>query len=262
MYNIKPEIYYDYQNLTIEEVKNAHKSRQTITGFVESVSESGDELIVRLGNDLQARLPFSEVSIYPLRYSKKFESAIPTNVHCLLNRKIRAKVLKITKDGIFLSRKKNMEQALKKIQMQSRIQMYITEVITKTAFGDVGEGIVGKLYINDVCRSHIHSVRECIKRGQTIEVIALGFDNENRLGVSYRQAHAPYKLEDYPVGTHLIAKVGDYLQVAKISKYYVSVTPQVSGLLIIRDRKHLEYGSEINCVVTDATERGLYLELA
>ena len=262
MNTIKPEICYDYTPLTLDEVKHAHDRGETITGIVESISAETKEIMVKLGKDIMAKIPFDEATIYPLRYSKNAQSSIPSNIYFLLHHKIRAKVTSITQDDIILSRKKNMEEALHEVKKLPVAKMHITDIIPKTAFGDIGEGITGKLFINDVCMCHIRSVRDYFKRGQIIDVAVMNCDSDNQFAVSYKQTFDPYKKEDYKVGEQLICKVGDYIQVAATSKYYANVTPQVRGILFIDQRVHLNYGSEVNCVVTGATDKGLYLELA
>lgn len=261
MTEIKPEINHQFVPLTREEIMEAYTSGATVTGFVESIKTSKELVEVLLGNGIMATLPFSEVTMYPLRFSKKRNSTIPTNIRCLSMRKIRVKITEVDGDSITVSRKKNMLEAYNKLLTHKRASMYVTEVIEKSAFGDIGEGVTGKLLINEVCRTHIHHVKERITIGQTIDVVLMDADDEQRFAVSYRQAFKPYNKKDYPIGMVVKAKVGDWIRITDTSCYYVDIAPQVPGIMTIREHKHLEYGCDIECTVTGANDKGLYLEL-
>lgn len=261
MTEIKPEIKHDFVNLTREQITTAYKSGTTVTGFVEHVLPAEKVLEVKLGEDIIAILPFSEATMYPLRYSKKKPSNVPTNIRCLASRKIRVKISKISGDEITVSRKQNMLEAYFKLLDKKEASMYVTEVIEKSAFGDIGEGITGKILVNEICRTHIHHVGQRLSIGQIIDVSMLGVDSEKRFAASYRQTFKPFCKEDYPVGMTVLGVVGDWIQVANVSKYYVEITPQVPAILTVHTHKHLEYGSKIECVVTGANAKGLFLEL-
>lgn len=261
MTDLRPEILHDFVSLTQVELNTAYAKGFTITGFVENILPEKEILEVRLGNDIIGILPFSEATMYPLRYSQKYESTIPTNVRCLVKKKVRVKVTKISGDEITLSRKQNMLEAYYKLHNVKNVSMHITQVIEKSAFGDIGEGLAGKILINEVCKTHIHHVNQRLSIGQIIDVVMLGVDSEKRFAVSYKQTFAPFRKEDYPIGTIVTGRIGDWIKVADTSKYFVEVTPQVPAILIINKHHHLEYGTEAECVVTGASDKGLYLEL-
>ena len=261
MTTIKPEISYDFVPLTREDIVAAYSSGTTVTGYVESILPAEKILEVRLGIGIIGVLPFSEATMYPLRYSKKKKFNIPTNIHCLTTKKIRVKITDVSGDEITLSRKANMIEAYFKLQNMQNASMYITEVIEKSAFGDIGEGLTGKILINEVCRTHIRHIKHRLAIGQTINVAMLGVDSEKRFAASYRQTFKPFCKEDYPLGMVITAKIGDWIEISDTSRYYVEVTPQVAAILRVYKHYHLDYGTEVECVVTGANDKGLYLEL-
>lgn len=261
MTEIRPEIRHTFVPLTREEIVSAYKTGTTVTGFVESISASKSVIEVRLGKGIMGIIPFSEATMYPLRYSKKHKSNVPVNIWCLSMKKVRVKITKISDDEIILSRKQNMLEAYSKLQNMKKSSMHITEVIEKSAFGDIGEGLTGKILINEVCRTHIQHVKQRLSVGQVINVAMLGVDSEKRFAASYRQMFKPFCKEDYPLGMVVTGKIGDWIQVTDASKYYVEITPQVTGILTIYKHYHLDYGTSVECVVTGANDKGLYLEL-
>lgn len=260
MTDIRPEIKHDFVPLTREYIASAYATGTTVTGFVERVLPEEKVVEVKLGDDIMGILPFTEVTMYPLRYSRRNKSNIPTNIRCLISKKIRVKITRITGDEITLSRKQNMVEAYYKLLNMKTASMYITEVIEKSAFGDIGEGLTGKILINEVCRTHIRHVKQRLSIGQIIDVAILGIDSEKCFSASYRQTFTPFCKEDYPVGTAITGTVGDWIVVADISKYFMEITPQVAGILIINKHQHLKHGTKMACIVTGANERGLYLE--
>lgn len=260
MSKILPEIHHKFRELTIEEVKEAYENGDTVTGFVDSISLEKEQVSILFGQDIMATMPFSEATIYPLRYSKRSQSKLPTNIKCLLKRKIRVKISSITADEIIVSRKKNMMEAYNHLQDCRQVSMYVTEVIPRTAFGDIGEGVTGKLFINDVCRNHIHNVGEYISERSTIDVVITGYDDEHRASVSYIKAFKPYCKEDYMVGDIIQVTIGDWIKVADTSAYYVSITPQVAGIMNVNRNLYLDYGSKAECVITGAGNKGLHLD--
>ncbi len=259
MKKIKPEIYHDYTSLSMQNIQEAMYTNSTVTGFVESISAEEKALNVRLGSRIIAKMPYYEATIYPLRYSKKTNTHIPTNVCCLLRQKIRVKVTNICGSTITVSRKKNMREALTKFDKMDIIPAYITGVINRTVFADCGEGIMGVIYINDICKCHIRSAFEYFQQHQSIHAAVLGVDSEGRVNLSYRQTFQAYSPDDYPVGTSIECKVGDYISDSEVPFYFVNVTPQVSG--IMHCVTPLSYGQKVECHVTGATPKGLFLKL-
>lgn len=262
MSKILPEVCHDYIEMSMEEVHAAYATGTTITGLVESIDIDSQQVNVRLGQDILAKLPFSEVTIYPFRYSKKLNTPLPTNIKSILDKKIRAKIINIADNVVTISRKKNMQEAYAKLSTCKQATMCITEIIPKSVFGDVGEGVDGKMFIREICKAHIKSAREYFHKGQIIEVALLGTDEQKRLVTSYKQTFPPYRKEDYIVGMIVRGKIADWIKITQISSYYIYITPQVSGIMNINQRVYFPYGAEVECIVTGISDKGLYLSFS
>jgi len=258
MEKLMPESSYTFTLLDREQITQG----RTVTGFVEKILPDQQIVQVRLGVGLIATMPFSEATMYPLRLKTDRLSAIPTNVLCLFRQTVRVKVVEITEDSIIVSRKANMQQAYEQLKAIKHTRMYILGVIAKTAFGDIGEGVVGKLFINEVCHCHVNDVRDFFSKGQTIDVVLLEPDDEQRFSVSYKQTYKPYCQQDYHVGMTVSGKVMRWIEITTKSKYFVYITPQVSGILTINHHQHIDYGTAVECVVTGVGDKGLFLELS
>jgi len=260
MFTIMPEVQHSYKSLCIEEVIEAFENNEPITGFVERINANAQVVNVRLGVGVLAYMPFSEVTLYPLRYNKSFSSTIPTNAAQLLNKKIRIRVTSIVDDYITVSRKQNMQLAFQTLVEKQTATMHITEIIEKSVFGDIGDGINGKIYISEVCQTHIKSASEILNLGDIINVVILKPDAQKRLSVSYRQTFPPYVKDDYPKGIIIKGKITDAIEKNNRKFYYVYISPQVSGILCLRNDELFRYGDKIQCTVVDTSDRGLYLK--
>ena len=259
MSTFMPESYYKFSPMSMEDITSAYERHETVTGFVESIDVENEVLYVRLGSENLASMPFSEVTIYPFRYTKKDSSTLPTNIRCIIHKQIRVKITDINNEVITVSRKQNMQEAHNILLKKDKVSMYITNIIPKTVFGDIGEGINAKIFINEISRTHLKSSREFFKKGQAIDVILLGTDDEMRFIASYKRSFPPYRKEDYTVGMTIRGKVGDWIKICSTSAYYVSITPQVSGIMNIPQRMYLDYGCDVECIVNEATDKGLEL---
>lgn len=259
MYKFLPEAKYEYNSLTMADVKSAYENGTTITGYVKYIFPAKEEIKVKLGDDLYATLPFTEVTMYPWHYSRKNHSALPSNIRCLRNKKIRIKVTSIQEENILVSRKKNMEEAFELIKDCKYASLYITEVIPKSAFGDIGEGLVGKIFVNEISTAHIHHVKELLSHYQTIDTIILGIDEDRRINLSYKQTFRPFNKEDYSVGMTIPCRVCDP---KGVNGYYVYVSPQVSGIMVAEYYNQLDYGTNVEAVVTAIGNSGLFLKFS
>lgn len=259
MSQILPESSYKFTELSYEEVKNAFEQGQTITGRVVKIIASKSELLVRLGHELFAHLPFSEVTIYPFQYSQNSNRHLPVNICILLNKNIRAKVIEIDDSNIILSRKQNMEQAYNYLTTCSAVMFHVTNTSTFTAYGDIGDGITARLKIRDVCRARIRNISEHIRQGDTKRVIILNSDDEKRFNVSYRKTFKAFQTDDYPEGMAVQGIVNEAVD-DMCSAFFVTISPQVSGIMDVNSwNPELFYGDKVECRVTKTSSKGLHL---
>ena len=256
-----PEACYKYAPLSLEDIFNAYVDKLSITVHVEKLMPEKKIVVVRLNDELTAHMPYSEITIYDLHYSEKSSVPIPTNVFTLLGKNIRVKVIKLNGPFITVSRKANMLQAFEHLCKSDKATFYVKSISKKFALGDVGAGIIGRVVIAEICRTHIKSVREYLKKHDVVEVAILARAQNNYFDLSCKQAAKPYNKEDYEIGMRLVGKVCDHLRDAKQPGYYVHISPQVSGIMNARrDQPFFKYGTMVECYVSKASDQGLHLE--
>ena len=258
-----PEICYKYKSLSLEDIFNAYADKQTVTGHVEKLLPEEKKVVVRLGDDIVAHMPYSEATIYPLRYSENLASPIPTNVFSLIGKNIRVKVTRLNGPFITVSRKANMLTAFEHTCKCDLATFHIVRIDRKCAFGDIGAGIIGRIIIDEVCRTHIKYITEYLHKNDVIQVRILERTEDNYFNASYRRACKPYNKDDYTVGMLVTGKVCDYVRDSKKPGFYVNIAPQVSGIMNVKSgQHHFRYGTMVECYVRNASEQGLHLEFS
>ncbi len=256
-----PEACYKYVPLSLEDVFNAYVDKQAITVHVEKLLPEKKIVVVRLNDELVAHMPYSEATIYDLHYSEKNPSPIPTNVFTLTGKNIRVKVIRLNGPFITVSRKANMLQAFENLCQSTKATFHIKSIGRKYAFGDVGAGIIGRVIIDEVCRTHIKSVREYLRKNDIVDVAILTRTPNNYFDLSYKNTCPPYNKKDYEIGMRLVGKVCDHVHNTKKPGYYVRISPQVSGIMNARSgQPFFKYGTMVECYVSNASDQGLHLE--
>ncbi len=253
-YNIKEEMNF---NGCIK----AYKENETVYGKIINYDLQNKHLIVKLGSNCFATLPFNEVTIYPLKYSSNHEYKLPLQVYYLLHKRIAAKILDIYENEIILSRKNNMLESFQQLQNSSYLSFYVTKVDRNEVFGDVGDGIVARIPIYELCRARIRSAFEVISKNSLITTKVLSYDEENyRFNVSYKESFDKYNPTLYNKGDVVACTVNEFVD-DEYTGYFANVSPQVVGII---DNRYwmpkLSYGDKVECIITNASKKGLHLK--
>lgn len=260
--SILPEMLYNTENLNFNDVEEALLSNKTIVGRVQSLSEDTQELLVEIGDNLIAFLPFNEVTIYPLTYSKKYsEPHSPLQVTSLKNKIICTKVKEIINGKIILSRKENMIEAYTSIKNEKMLPFNVTSINKTSVFGDVGYGIHAKIHISDLCKCRIRSATEICNVGDCFYVSVMDFDEFQRVNVSYKETFPKYDPTVFKAGDIITGTVNEAIN-SPNTGHYINIAPQVSGIL---DHKSwhptLQYGDTVECIISKVSPKGLHLKL-
>lgn len=262
MNKILPEAWYKFnENFDYDDLYTAYLKNETVYGTVVDCNEDEEYLTVRLGDKLYAKLPFSEVSIYPFKYSNNSEYKLPFQVYSILNKTIAAKVHILKLNETILSRKSNMKEAFKSIKNSKYLPFYVTSVSECDVFGDVGDGITARIPLCKVCKTRIHSARELIQKDHTFTVKITACDDEKmRFLASYKDTFDKYNPNVYCSGEKITGIVNEVVDDSN-SGYFVYISPQTVGIVDNNNTvPKLNYGDKIDCMVTRATKKGLHLK--
>lgn len=241
---IQPEIRYPFIPLCIDEIKRAYEQNESVTGFVEKICIDSKECIVHLGNKIFATLPFSEVTVYPL---KEGSNNTPIQVHSIKERKIRVKILSMSEDKIILSRRRNMIESAKKLCKGLFVTGYVRCTTHEVIYLDLGDGLTG------ILRKRNINTESTINRDDLIDVKIINVSDNYR----YILAYDNIDLKQF------VGKVLDGTVKGKIhDKYFIEFPNHVNGILsVYPGTAPLENGARVKCYVRCSTEKGLRLYL-
>lgn len=262
---ILPESEYTFKELSWLDIENAWRDAETITGKVTDILADKQILIVFLGKsenggDIMGILPFSEVTIYPFKYSSNPNRVLPLQIATLKNKLIRVKVAYIKDEYIKLSRKANMLNAIEHIKECEFGFFDIQSLTEKMCFGDIGDGVVGCISIKNVSKSRIMNVCERLHKGDKTWTKILSFNEERQsFFLSYKETFKEYNSKDYKPGDTISCTVCTPVDAAH-SGYFVEVTPQVSGIVDANNLTPiLAYGDSVECIIKTTNKNGLKL---
>lgn len=259
-FKILPEACYDLTDLSREDVTAAFNKNETITGYVEDIQEKNEKLLVKLGHRLYGYLPFSEVTPYTFIYTSKPGRYLPVQIYTLFHKKIRVKVTYVDNATISLSRKANMLEATNYLKENKDAILHITSMLPAVVFGDIGDGVVGRLSIKHISRVRIKSTYDYFSPGENIKVKILEPAQEDYgFFVSHVQAFKKYDPYDYHNSEVVSGIIRDPLD-SKNDAYYVDIAPNVSSIMDVTDNcPPLSYGDKVLCYVKQAGPKGLHL---
>ena len=256
-----PEACYTPQNLNKNDVIYAFLNKKTVVGSVIDMDVDRSLLLVQLGDNIIAELPFNEVTIYQYTYSKNTpEYTVPLQIATLKGKTICAKITSIYDEKVVLSRKRNMLEAFEVLKGNEMLPFLVTNTRPTHVYGDVGYGLEGIIYIRNLCKARIFTTSEILKKGDSIFVKLLSTEEPFYFNVSYRETFPEYDYTNYQRGDTLIGRVGNAVNNNSCG-FFVQITPQVCGILDYDISLPLiRYGDMVECTISRATPKGLHLK--
>lgn len=246
--------------MTMNELTKIMNSNEFVVGFVEDIDSDNRILKVHLGNNIYSILPFDEATVYPLKY--KGNQNYPIQILNLLNKRICVKVTSIEDGNIILSRKANQIDAYNYLSNLDTFNFHVINIHGRMTFGDVGSGILGVMYINELCKSRIRDPHEIISNNSDIIVKKIDCDDDRdfQFTVSYKQTFPKFNPKDFPFHTVVEGFFNEPVD-ELYSGYYVHISPQVTGIC---DRPSgiigFEYGKRAIFNVRGYHKQGLKLD--
>lgn len=251
-----PESLYsmDY-DITLEKINILYQTQTPIIGTVTRLDIENQMFEVHLGKSFKGFMSFSESTIYTIF---KDDGSISGYISSLVGKKIRANILSIKDNTIYLSRKTNMENALKVLENSSTIPYAeITAFSRLSAFFDIGEGLVGRCYGKHFAQTIYNNIRDIgIETNSIMSVEILNCDPETKYFNLSRISFLPNVSDTIHEGDYVSCKV--FHQLNKVG-YYVLIGNELKALL---DSKYerLYYGDMVTAKVKKITPKGPHLK--
>lgn len=250
-------MYHISNSMNLRKIAEAYLHDIPVTCQVIRIDTENNFLEVYLGGNIYGTIPLEESSIYSTTKDGKIASKIFALVGC----NVRAYIISV-KNGIVLSRKMHMEDALNSIYKIKHFKYAsITGFTTLTAFVDVGAGILGKISPNNFAPVIYRNIKDIgFEKNYIISVDVLDYDPYNYRFELSRLSCLPHFSEVFHKGDLVECKIFGKLN--DLSGYYVCVNTYVCGIMDAPDFP-LSYNEKVvACVshVPQAFKPGLQLK--
>jgi small subunit ribosomal protein S1 len=176
------------ENYSIEELNKASINGDVIQAKVASC-DSNYNLYVNLGNNIKGVIPREEIEAISVDENGL---AKPNICKSKVDEIVQFKVKDIKSDDIvILSRKAVEKDAITWVKNDLKEGMEVLGIVKNIkpygAFVEIGGGIVGLVYIEDLSVARIKSPYERLKIGQKIKIMVKSIDRKtNRVILSYK----------------------------------------------------------------------------
>ena len=237
------------KKLSVNSIEKAMIEGDIIEGKVNRC-DSNYNLYVDLGNNITGIIPRNEVEAISID-----EAGVPKPNICIskVNKVVQFQVKDITKDDIvILSRKSVGEKAISWVKNELKEGMIVCGIVKNIrpygAFVEIGGGIVGLVYIEDISIARIKTPYERFKIGQKIKIMIKSIDrNTNRIMLSYKEILGSW--EDNIKGVEEGSIMKGIVRETEKSKngIFIELKPNLVGMAEYTD--NLEYGQEVNVYV-------------
>ncbi len=249
-------VYEPDSNMNYQKLIAFYESNITITGNVLRLNSSAQLLEVELGNGFMGVMSFEDSTIYPIF---KEDGTPSPNLYQLVGKNINVKIINMEDGNIFLSRRKNMLEALEFLKNEKEIRFATVTAFSKlSAFFDIGAGIIGRAYSKDFSNVKYKNIKDIgVEVGEMLPVNIISFfEEENKFNLSRVNA-LPSSEDFYSEGDVVTAKVFDRVTEDEDEiGYYVLIDKRFCGIVDSSNIK-LEYGDTISVFIKHIKENGL-----
>lgn len=253
----KPENQYCINNnVTITDIVKAYETGETVTGIVVYYNPSKKTVTVDLGNNIFGTMSWDEVTIYEFSYPKiEVVRDVPRQILSILYKKIRCKIidLDISKNHIFLSRKKNMLEVFLEIR-KNFMCIYEGEVISKYKYGnfyDIGDGILAFCHITEYTYTFIKDLGTWTSLGEISKLKLCSISENFKIRCSRKEAvNSEEGYSFYKRSQIVIVRLSEPIySEGKITGYFAEINPAVMGIADIGDKQCFKTGDVVTAVI-------------
>lgn len=237
------------QTFSLEELNIASINGNIMQAKVNKC-DSNYNLYLNLGNNITGIIPREEVEAINID-----ETGFPKPNICTskIDKFVQFKVKDVTKkDTVILSRKAVGKEAIKWMRNDLKEGMIVCGIVKNIrpygAFVEIGGGIVGIVYIEDISVARIKSPYERFKVGQKIKIVIKSIDRKtNRIILSYKEMYGTW--EDNIKGLKEGMTVTGIVRETEKSKngIFVELKPNLIGLADYKE--NIEYGNNVDVYI-------------
>lgn len=255
MKRLNPEsTYYLDESLTMDDIREAYKYNESLTGRVTHIDTNNKTVLVSLNDKITAKMLWDDVTIKKLTPKYEETTQIPPQISSLYQKKIRVKVKGVMKNAIYVSRKANMLEAwniLKKLPKEYVFKAAYTGADKNgtSIFYDIAEGLIAFCHVVQCTSVFVEDMDKWLTYGTLHDVVLLdSCKDDNYLLYCSRKKACKTCMEDLSVNQIVNVKVAQ--KTKNMKGYHVEVTPLVAGIADLPyDKRNIEYGQIVQACV-------------
>lgn len=238
----------DIQILDRNILNNYIENQETLQGIVEKCDDKYN-LYINLGNGIVGQMPREEIEGINIE-----ENGLPKTNLCTgkVHKYIQFKIKDMEDNRVILSRKKVQQEALDWVKNELNIGDTIKGIVKNIkpygAFIEIGGGVVGLAYIEDLSIARIKSPFERLKIGQKIDVVVKNVEKETgKVVLSYKETLGTWEenVKNFETGM----KVKGIVRETEKNKngIFIELTPNLVGMAEYKEG--LRYGEKVDVYI-------------
>ena len=228
--------------------KEEKNTNDILQGIVEKC-DNDYNLYVKLEDGEEGIIPRSEVEAINVD-----NNGMPRENLCIgkVHKYVQFKVKEDNGEKLILSRKDVQDEVINFIKNDLKVGQNLNGIvknITKYgAFVDIGGGVVGLVYIEDLSVARIKTPFERLKIGQKINIVVKSIDRETgKINLSYKDTLGTWEENAHKFQTGMKTK-GIVRETEKNKNgIFIELTPNLVGMAEYRDG--LNYGEQIDICI-------------
>lgn len=240
------------KDLSFNEIEKARADKKPLEGFIEKVNKDLN-MIVSLAKDIEGVIPFNELydqnkSVPYLRIG----TSIKFYVKDISQRPGKCPLLILSPKEYASDLKQDIYN-----KFNNGEEVAVSGLVTNinengnSAFIDIGGGLIGRLYISEVCKVRLKRIDEKIENNTIVNAIVKGFDYEQRIQLSTKKTYGTFQENisklNLVEGTTCrgIVRGND----PNGNGVFVELLPNLVGLADFPSKFSISYGDYINVYV-------------
>lgn len=235
---------------SLEDLENIYRQNLSMCAIIESANIEKEEFIVSLSNSAHAILPFKDCliqSFMSMTYlNPRGEKLLSHYSQSIIGKKVSVNITHFSENEIRVTRIPSLEKAYKTILKEcenpnSIFQCLVLSCSRRSAFVDMGGGIVGIVPMQELSLVRYSNVSNWITAGDTFYAMLESLDSDMHFSLS-RKAYSLCEINPkiFEVGDLLTVAIGD--RVPTHDGYFVELTPGIAGIM---DSKRMLFEGEV-----------------
>lgn len=224
------------------------QTEEIFQGFVDKCDEDYN-LHITLDDGMQGVIPRDEIEEINLQ-----EDGLPKTNLCVgkVHKFVQFKKIGNDGDSVLLSRRQVQKEVLQTVKTELKVGQTLKAIVKNItnygAFLDIGGGIIGLVYIEDLSVARIKSPYERIKIGQKINVMVKYIDKETgRINLSYKDTLGSWEdnAKEFEVG---MKSKGIIRETEKNKNgIFIELKPNLVGMAEYQEG--LQYGQNVDIII-------------